>query len=167
MKYFLAAAMLAALAACSGKEAREASPGISLLKGLSVSETDAAGRKWALDSSAARMDEKKGLMYFTSPLIKVYQNDALSSEITSRNGFLQMKEKEAQLTGDVRVNSKKDGMRLETTRLFYSSARGKIWTEEPVTIYQDRSIIKGRGFAANPDLSEIEIRHQETRMRAK
>lgn len=158
------AAMLAALSACSGKEAREASPGISIIRGLSVSETDAACRKWALDSETARMDEKKGLIYFTSPHIKFYDNDAVSSEVTSKNGFLQMKEKAAELTGDVRVNSRTDGMRLETTRLFYSSARAKIWTEEPVTIYKERTVIKGRGFTANPDLSEIEIEHQETRM---
>lgn len=164
MKRALLAALLAAAAACSGKEGREASPGVSLIRGLTVSETDAADRKWALDSDAARMDEKKGVIYFTAPRIKFYDNDAVSSVITSRNGFLQMKEKAAELTGDVRVDSSKDGMRLETTRLFYSSARGKIWTEEPVTIYKERTVIKGRGFTANPDLSEIEIEHQETRM---
>jgi len=165
LKRVLPAVLLAAFAACSQNATREAAPGVSLIRGLSVSETDGPDRKWVLDSETARMDEKKGFTYFTFPRIKFYDAGAVSSVITSRNGFLQMKEKAAELTGDVRVNSQKDGMLLETTRMFYSSARGKIWTEEPVTIYKQRTVIKGRGFTANPDLSEIEIEHQETRMR--
>ena len=159
--------LLCALAACTGEKAREAAPGVSLLKDFSISETDASLSRWRLDSVNARMDEKRGLINFELPRVKFYDDDQVSSEITSRTGFLQMREKEAQLNDDVVVNARKDGMVLKTTKLFYSSARGKIWTEEPVTIYKERTVIKGRGFTANPDLSEIEIEHQETRMRGK
>ena len=161
----LAPLFLLALAACSGEQAREAAPGLSLLKDFSISETDKNLSSWRLDSVTAVMDEKRGVIHFTLPLIKFYDNDLVSSNITSKTGFLQMREKAAELTGDVVVNAKKDGMILKTTKLFYSSARGKIWTEEPVTIYKEMTVIKGRGFIANPDLSEIEIEHQETRRR--
>ena len=110
------------------------------------------------------MEEKNGLIYFTAPDVKFYDGNVLSSEITSLKGELKMREKEAELTGSVHVDARKDGMKLETSRLFFSSARNKIWTGEPVTIYKERTIIKGRGFTANPDLSEIEILHQETRL---
>lgn len=160
-------ALLLALAACSGGEAREAAPGVSLLKDFSIAETADGMSHWRLDSKTARMNEKAGMMYFEAPRIKFYDLDKVSSEITSRTGSLQMHKKAAQLTDDVVVNSMKDGMRLKTTKLFYSSARGKIWTEEPVTIYKGRTVIQGRGFTANPDLSEIQIEHQETRMAGK
>jgi len=156
-----------ALAACSGDETREAAPGVSLLKDFSIAETEDGLARWRLDSLTARMNEKAGMIYFAAPRIKFYDEDKISSEITSRTGTLQMQKKAAELTDDVVVNARKDGMRLNTTRLFYSSARGKIWTEEPVTIYKGRTIIKGRGFTANPDLSEIQIEHQETRMAGK
>jgi len=159
--------LLPALAACSGGEAREAAPGVSLLKDFSIAQTDKGQLGWRLDSLTAIMDEKAGLIRFTSPRVKFYDQDKVSSEITSRTGRLQMREKTAELTDDVQVNSKKDGMRLKTTKLFYSSARAKIWTEAPVTIYKGRTIITGRGFTANPDLSEIQIEHQETRMAGK
>lgn len=167
MRKLLPLALLAALSACYGRESREASPGISLLRDFSIAETDKGFSRWRLDSVTARMDEKAGRIYFTAPLVKFYDGDKVSSEVASRAGTLQMREKAAELTGDVVVNAKKDGMRLETTKLFYSSARGRIWTGEPVTIYKDRTVIKGRGFTANPDLSEIEIEHQETRMAGK
>lgn len=159
--------LLAALAACSGKEQGVAAPGVSLVKDFSIAESDAVSSHWRLNAESAVLLDKEGLMRFIAPRIKFYDGNAISSEINSKFGLMRTKVKAAELTGNVEVNSRKDGMRLKTTKLFYSSARGKIWTDEPVTIYKDRTVIKGRGFTANPDMSEIEIEHQETRMRGK
>lgn len=167
MKRLLPALLAALLGGCYGGEAREAAPGVSLLKDFSIAETAGGLSRWRLDSVSARMDEKAGLIRFNLPKVKFYDADKPSSVITSKTGLLRMQGKAAELNDEVKVNSFKDGMRLETTRLFYSSARGKIWTEEPVTIYKGRTVITGRGFTANPDLSQIQIEHQETRMASK
>ena len=156
--------LLLALAACSDAGPREAAAGVSLLKSFSMAEAAAGAFTWRLDAETGRLDEKKGVIIFTAPRIKFFTKDLVSSEITSRSGLLRMQEKSAELTDEVEVNSKTDGMRLQTTKLYYSSARAKIWTEEPVTIYKGRTVITGRGFTANPDLSQIQIEHQETRM---
>ncbi len=164
MKRALALTLLAALAACSSRESREAVAGVSLLENFSMAESSAGSSRWRLDSALGRLDEKKGVIVFEGPRIKFYDRGRITSEITARSGVLQMKDKSAELTNDVVIDAKRDGMRLKTTKLYYSSARGKIWTEEPVTIHKGRTVITGRGFTANPDLSEIEIQRQETRL---
>lgn len=164
MKPAFALILLAALAACSTRESREAAAGVSLLENFSMAESSAGSSRWRLDSALGRLDEKKGVIVFEGPKIKFYDRGGITSEITALNGVLQMKDKSAELTDDVVIDARRDGMRLKTTRLYYSSARGKIWTEEPVTIYKGRTVITGRGFTANPDLSEIEIQRQETRL---
>lgn len=165
MKAFLPLLLLP-LAACSGGDSRESAPGVSLLRNFSVAETGQGQSHWRLDSETARMDERAGLILFASPKIRFYDDDAPSSDIFSNSGLLHMNTKAAELTGNVRVNSLRDGMRLTTTKLYYSSAKGKIWTEEPVTIYRGKTVTRGRGFTANPDLSQIQIEHQETRTAA-
>jgi LPS export ABC transporter protein LptC len=155
------------LAACGAKDQHEALPGVSLLEDFSIAENSEGTSRWSLEAKKGRLDEKGGSITFTSPHIRFYDADKLSSEITARAGSLKMLEKSAVLNDDVEVNALRDGMRLSTTKLYYSSARGKIWTEEPVTIHKERTVIKGRGFTANPDLSEIEIRYQETRLSGK
>ncbi|OGR75479.1 MAG: LPS export ABC transporter periplasmic protein LptC [Elusimicrobia bacterium GWC2_64_44] len=161
----LALILLPLLAACGGTDAREATlPGVSLLENFSMSEADRLGSRWRLDADKGRLDEKKGVITFTSPRIRFYDAGKVSSEVTSRAGSLKMTEKSAVLSDEVVVTAVRDGMKLATTKLYYSSARAKIWTEEPVTIYKGRTVIKGRGFTANPDLSEIEIQRQETRL---
>ncbi len=159
--------LILAFAACSKAGSREAAPGVSLLRNFSMAETASGVSDWRLDAETGRLDEKKGVITFTAPRIKFYDQDKVSSEITARSGLLQMQDKTAELTDEVEVDARKDGMRLQTTKLYYSSARAKIWTGEPVTIYKGRTVIKGRGFTANPDLSEIEIQHQETRLAGK
>jgi len=129
-----------------------------------MAEVNAGPSRWRLNAKTARMLEKQGLILFTSPEIRFYDGKIMSSEIKARDGKLLMREKETELTGDVRVDSRKDGMKLLTSKLFFSTARDKIWTDEPVTIYRERTVITGRGFTANPDLSEIELLHQETRL---
>ena len=166
MKIFPLIALLA-LAGCSAEESHEAAVGVSLFKNFSISESDAGSSRWHLDSASGRLDEKKGVILFDAPKIKFFDLGQVTSVITSKTGTLQMRESSAELTDDVQVDAKKDGMILKTSKLYYSSARGKIWTEEEVTIYRGRSITKGRGFVANPDLSEIEIQHQETRLSGK
>ncbi len=155
------------LSACADKAPREAAPGVSVLRNFSMAEAAAGALSWRLDADTGRLDEKRGVIIFSAPRVKFYDLDKVSSEITSRSGLLRMQEKSAELTDQVEVDAKKDGMRLTTAKLYYSSARAKIWTEEPVTIYKGRTVIKGRGFTANPDLSEIEIQHQETRLAGK
>ena len=156
--------LAAALCACSQPDAGLPAERSSLISGLSIAEASSGTARWRLKAASSRMDEKNGRIFFTQPTVKFYDGKVLSSEITSLKGELFMEEKDAELTGSVKVNAVKDGMRLATTRLFYSSVRDKIWTPEPVIIYKGSTIITGRGFTANPDLSEIEITHQETRM---
>jgi LPS export ABC transporter protein LptC len=156
--------LLLALAACDSAGRGEAVPGVSLLENFRMAESGAGAARWRLEADKGRMDEKNGLITFTSPRIRFYEDGKPTSKISSRAGSLKMHDKSAVLTDEVAVDSLTDGMRLVTTKLFYSAARGKIWTDEPLTIYKDNTVIKGRGFTANPDLSAIEIQRQETRM---
>ncbi|MCX5791114.1 MAG: LPS export ABC transporter periplasmic protein LptC [Elusimicrobia bacterium] len=159
--------LAAALCACSEPKAGLPVEGASLIESLSIAEADSGASRWRLKARSARMEEKKGVIFFTSPAVKFYDGEKITSEITSMKGEMLMREKEAELNGAVKINAVKDGMRLATERLFYSSARNKIWTQEKITINKGNTVITGRGFTANPDLSEIEIKHQETRMAGK
>ncbi len=159
--------LAAALCACSEPKAGLPVEGASLIERLSIAEADSGASRWRLKALTSRMEEKKGVIFFTSPAVKFYDGEKVTSEITSLKGQILLREKEAELTGAVKVNAVKDGMLLATERLFYSSARNKIWTQEKITIHKGNTVITGRGFTANPDLSEIEIKHQETRMAGK
>ncbi len=136
--------------------------GASLLTGVEVSEVRGNLLRWKLNSVSARFEDGETRLFFDDPNMFFYNDDKPSSELKAEAGFINMAGEEAQLERSVVVKSKADGMTLLTSRLFFSSKRNKIWTDDPVTILKGDTITHGRGFTANPDLSEIEITRQET-----
>ena len=140
----------------------EIQEGASLLTGVKVSEVNDNQLKWTLVSKTARFEDGETRIYFDNPKMDLFENNRLTSKLNAETGFLNMTRKDAQLEHNVRVESKTDGMILTTTRLFFSSAKDKIWTDDPVTILKGDTITQGRGFTANPDLSEIVITQQKT-----
>lgn len=159
----MAVLLLAPLAACArGGPAADFPTGAGLISGLSVSERETSDPKWSLESRAATLDEKSGVLSFSSPRITFFDAGSTASVITSGQGELDMATQDARLENGVRVDSRSEGMTLVAETLRFSSAENKILTEDEVVITRGRTRIKGRGFRANPDLSRIELKKQET-----
>ena len=56
-----------------------------------------------------------------------------------------------------RVRVESEGTVLETSELQYDSARGKIFTDKPVTITRGRNVMEGTGMEADPDLGNMQV----------
>lgn len=164
MKLFALLTLSLAFSACSESHdgAEQVREGASLMTGVQVSQVNDNYLQWTLAAGTARFEDGDTKIYFDGPKMDLFKNDNLTSRLNADNGFLDMTKKDAQLEKNVRVEAKADGMILTTTRLFFSSDKNKIWTDDPVTILKGNTVTKGRGFTANPDLSRIAIKHQET-----
>ena len=153
-----------AFSACSGHPPGGVAvqEGASLLTGVNVSQVDNNLLKWTLVANTARFEDGETKIYFDNPKMDLFEDNKVASKLKAEIGFLNMTKKDAQLEKNVRVESKADGMVLLAPRLFFSSEKNKIWTDDPVTIFKANAVTRGRGFRANPDLSEMEITQQET-----
>lgn len=155
--------LLAPLAACSKKGPSADFPtGAGLITGLRVTERETSDPKWSLESQAARLNEETGILSFASPRIIFFEAGAAASVVTSGEGELDMATQDARLEKGVLVDSRAEGMTLATETLRFSAAENKVLTDDEVLITRGRTRIKGRGFRANPDLSRIELKQQET-----
>jgi LPS export ABC transporter protein LptC len=139
----------------------------SLISGITIAESESNQYQWDLKSKKAKLNEKKGSMIFVKPNLKFYKDNKVVSTITAEKGELNLNTRDTVLTNNVIVNSKTEGSLLKTKKLLFSAAKKKIWTEEKVTVYRQNTIVTGKGLTANPDLSEIEIRNQETQLKTK
>jgi len=137
------------------------------MTGVKVSEVNDNTIRWTMRSNTARFEDGETKIYFDDPKMSFYDNSKPSSDLNAETGFLNMAKKDGQLEKNVKVVSRTDGMILLTTRLFFSSEKDKIWTDDPVTILKGDTVTRGHGFRANPDLSQIEIIRQETTTRGK
>ncbi len=139
----------------------------SLISGIKIAESESNQYQWDLNSKKAKLNEKMGTMTFVKPNLKFYKDNKVVSTIMAEKGELNLNTRDTVLTDNVIVNSKVEDSVLKTEKLLFSAAKKKIWTEEKVSVYRQNTIVTGRGLTANPDLSEIEIRNQETQLAVK
>lgn len=156
----VALALLLALCACSregggGQPAQN--PG--RLVNVRIFENVRNECKWKVVASSATLNEKTAVMRFFSPRLKFFENGKTASVITADTGTIKLENRNSVLTGNVRVDSKKENSILETSRL--SHREGKIFTNEKVVIRRKDAVIRGSEMTANPDLTNIEIKNQE------
>jgi len=137
------------------------------MTGVRISEIINNTVRWTVDSSTARFEDGETKIYFDNPKMNFFEDGKPSSDLYAETGFINMVKEDAQLEKNVKVVSRTDGMTLLTPRLFFSSEKDKIWTDDPVTILKGKTVTRGHGFRANPDLSKIEITRQETITRKK
>ncbi len=131
---------------------------------VEISENSGNTYKWKAMANAAILNESTGIMDFFSPRIEFYENGRPVSRVTAKNAKIDLNTRDTVMNGNVVVNSKKEGALLKTEKLSYLSESNKIHTTERVTIYRKDAVIKGDELTANPDLSNVEIKNQETQI---
>lgn len=134
------------------------------IKNFSVSEIEFGVVMWTLTADYAQMNASNTVVTLKDPVMKFYENNVLSSQLSADEGFVDMDKKDVSLKNNVKVNSYAKETALEAKELFYSGGKDLIWSDTEVKMTQDDLIIDGKGFESKPDLSEIVIRNQTTQI---
>ncbi|MFA5161031.1 MAG: LPS export ABC transporter periplasmic protein LptC [Elusimicrobiales bacterium] len=157
-------------------EIRENSPTVVT---ASSGSYDLNGRTAVFSGDVVALEQKDNVELYTDRLVYNHQTALLSSEspvrmktvrdnsvstVTARKGSYDAAGRSAVFTGNVVARSEKDKTMLETEKLFYSAKRALIYTDEAVRLTGDSTVVRGRGFEAKPDLSEISVMNQETEL---
>lgn len=112
------------------------------------------GYRWRLDAERAETFPGTGKTLLRKVTIGV-EEPGRKWKVTSDEGDLIQDTRDVELRGNVVLVSS-EGLRVETTVLKWMNADGKVWTEQPVTIYRSGGVVKGTGLDAVPS-QEIAI----------
>jgi LPS export ABC transporter protein LptC len=107
-------------------------------------EEEARGVRWRLKAEQALMFEKTGLTQLRK-LVAHIQQRGRAWTIVGDEGDLDRKSNDVEVRHNVVVTSD-DGLRLETAVLRWDAARKRLWTDTPVTLTRDGSVVKGSGL---------------------
>jgi len=114
------------------------------------------GYRWSLDAERAESFPGTGKTLLRKVTIGV-EEPGRRWKVTSDEGDLVQDTRDVELRGNVVLVSS-EGMRIETTVLRWANAEGRVWTEQPVTIYRSGGMVKGTGFEARPSQEATLIR---------
>ena len=156
--------VLISLAACSEskKAGIESQSPLQEIRGLSMFEMSRGSYTWNLKASYAEISEHEDKILLSMPEIEFYTQGKPVSAIRGRRGELITQARDMNLHDDVVARSLEDGTVLKSRSLHFTFSSNKIWSTDDVVLYQGKTVVKGKGFSANPDMSEIIIENQET-----
>lgn len=168
MKNAASAAAVAALAlfACRAPtpppmaEARPAGPAPDqVIENFTIDSFGAGKRDWSLRAPRADVYESKNLVLIQRPFIQFYEGEELSSTLESGRGEIHTGSRDLWAWDEV-VMVSTEGARLNSDWLQYVGEKDRIVSTAPVTIVRRGSTIRGLGWEASPDLSEVFIKNQ-------
>jgi LPS export ABC transporter protein LptC len=115
---------------------------------LTVKEVDleevTKGVRWRLRAEQAMIFEQEGRTSLRHLVVHVYQKDR-SWTVVGDEGDIYQKSKNVEVRKNVVITSD-TGLRLQTRVIRWDAARGRLWTDAPVTFERDGSVIRGTGM---------------------
>ncbi len=139
---------------------REAS---QVIRDLSMTQTTAGHRSWALRSPSATLS-LDGSSRLDRPVMEFYRDGKHASTAEARFADVPSGTQNVSLSGGVVIRSQSEKSVLRTEDMDYSAAEAKFRTDGAVVVEREGAVLRGRGLVADSALSEIRIRHQETRI---
>lgn len=132
------------------------------IRGLTMYEFRSGKTEWSVTAKRAVLSDANATAQLFSPEVQISKKNKLTARIKADKGIVDIENKTVTLLEDVDGVSETEKVTIKTERLDFDVNRDLIWTDQPITLTQSGVKVKGRGFSAKPDLSEIEIRKQET-----
>lgn len=132
------------------------------IKGLKMYEFRSGKTEWQVTAKKAKLSDRTEMAELISPAVEIRKDDKLAAHIKADNGTVDMTGRIVTLTNNVSGMSEEEKVAIATEKLMYDIPGDRIWTDAPIKLTRNGVTVRGRGFTAKPDLSEIEIRKQET-----
>jgi LPS export ABC transporter protein LptC len=102
------------------------------------------GVRWRLRAEQALMYEEEGRTTLKNLTVRVFQKDR-SWTILGEEGDLDQRSKNVEIRKNVVITSS-DGLRMDTSIIRWDADAQRLWTDEPVTLSRDGSVIQGTAF---------------------
>ena len=102
------------------------------------------GVRWRLRAEQALMYEQEGRTNLRNLTVRVFQKDR-SWTILGDEGDLDQRTRNVQVRKNVVITSS-DGLRLDTSIVHWDADAQRLWTDEPVTLSREGSVVQGTGL---------------------
>jgi LPS export ABC transporter protein LptC len=112
-------------------------------------EEETKGVRWRLRAEQALMYDQEGRTNLRKLAVRVFERNR-SWTIVGDEGDLYRDPRNVELRRNVVVTSS-EGMRLETSVLRWDADEQRLWTDAPVTITRDGSVVHGTGLEVRLD----------------
>ena len=130
-----------------------------LFEGFHMTSTQRDEREWDLYARAAQVFERENIARAQDIKVIYWRKGQAVSTLTAQRGFLRTDTRFIRAEKDV-VMVSEEGAILHTEVLQWDNAKGRIFTDAPVTVERGNNILTGVGMEADSELKRIDILSQ-------
>lgn len=132
------------------------------IKEVRLQELGSGNSHWRLVADQAEAFEREGKTLMRNVKITI-EEPTRTWTVTGDEGDLMDATKDVEVRKNVVLVSS-DGVRLETETLRWQAKERRVWTTDPVTIYREGAVVKGRGLDAwmSDELTQVKGRVRAT-----
>lgn len=123
---------------------------------LHLIEEEGGKRQWELNASKAEVINSKGITLLKDIQMVFFQKNRENLSLSADTGIIQNDTKNIELSGNIKVSSKQ-GYRLNTNNLKWTSEHRIIQTDDEIKISGKNLTITGKGMTINIDAEIVEI----------
>lgn len=130
-----------------------------LFEGFHMVSTQQGEREWDFYARAAQVFERENMARAQDIKVDYWRKGKVTSTLTARRGFLRTDTRFIRAEKEV-VMVSEEGAVLRTELLQWDNAKSRIYTDQPVTVEREGSILTGVGLEADSELKHIEVLSQ-------
>jgi LPS export ABC transporter protein LptC len=114
------------------------------IKEVDLQEQYAGGTSWQLTADQGAVFDREQRTTLRNIRVRVQDRERMWTIVGEEGDYFQ-DTRDVELRRNVVITSD-DGLRLETTVLRWKGAERRLWTDAPVRLYQDGTLVEGRGL---------------------
>ena len=165
MKIFLIL-LLAFFVACSAdkKEAKQETGPQQEATKIIISQAQSTQNNWSLKAAKAEFYDEQNQVRLYSPILIYSKNGVQDNTLKAKEGFFDISKNLIVLQGDVLISSLSEGFKINTSEVYYDTAKKEAWSITPVKMKRGKTTLKSKGFKATDNFNQIELLNQKTNL---
>lgn len=163
MKIFLILFLTFFVACSSGKEQNsvEAGPEQIATK-IIISQAQNAQEDWSLKAAKAEFYDTQNQVRMFSPILIYSKNGTQDNTLKAKEGWFDISKNLIIMQGDIVISSLSEGFKINTSEVFYDTAKKEAWSITPVKMKRGKTTLNAQGFKATDNFNQIELLNQKT-----
>lgn len=129
-----------------------------------ISQAQNALNDWRLTADKAEFYDGQNQVRLYNPILIESQEGKQNNTLKAKEGLFDINKNLILLQDKVQITSLSQGIKINTSKVYYDTATKEAWSNVPVKIQRGKTTLEAQGFKAEQNFSQIEFFKQKTNL---
>lgn len=127
-----------------------------VIENFSMSSSETGTVRWKMQAKAAQVFELKKKAHAQSVYLETFDKDGKKTVLTCKRAVINTETYFLEAEGSVKVKAP-NNIEVHTEKLFWDEKKKVFYTDAPVAVYKEGSILRGVGLESDREMTNLRI----------